>query len=337
MQLKNIFFQFLFLYLKIMTKTTCKICNNASGNLLFEVKEMMFGLRETFLYMECRECKCIQLTQIPENFDKYYPPNYYSYNGSQENAIIRKNLFKTIKRNVKARVLDSYLGGKGLAGRLLKSKYSAYYPWIQQKKFKSTSRILDVGCGSGELLLRMYNDGFRNLTGADPFIAMPITYECGIKIHKKHIEELSGTYDVIMLHHAFEHMAEPLKVLKNLYRLLAPGGLLIIRIPVADCFAWRTYRNNWVQLDAPRHIFLHTPASIKILNRQAGFEIEDIIYDSFYLQFAGSEKYVRDIPLTDKTELFTREEINEFNKKSAALNAQKDGDQAVFYLRKLND
>ncbi len=319
-----------------MTETACKICNNASDNSLFEVKEMMFGLREPFLYMECGECKCNQLIEISENLDKYYSENYYSYNGNSENEIIKKTFFKTLKRNVKARLLDNYLEEKSLVSRFLKAKYSAYYPWIQQKKFKSTSRILDIGCGSGELLLRMYNDGFRNLAGTDPFIARPITYECGITIHKKHIEELSGTYDVIMLHHAFEHMAEPLKVLENLYRLLAPGALLIIRIPVADCFAWRTYRNNWVQLDAPRHFFLHTPASIKLLSRQAGFEIEDIIYDSFYLQFAGSEKYLRDIPLTDKTELFTSDEIDDFNKRSAVLNAQKDGDQAVFYLRKLN-
>ncbi|MFT4153061.1 class I SAM-dependent methyltransferase [Parafilimonas sp.] len=286
--------------------------------------------------MECSNCKCIQLMQIPESFSKYYPDNYYSYNGNPENKTIQKSFFKTFKRNLKAKLLDNYLEGENLIGRLMKTKFNGYYPWIKAKTFKSTSKILDIGCGSGELLLRMYNDGFRNLTGADPFIARPITYECGINIYKKQLEELSGNYDIIMLHHAFEHLAEPLKVLQSIHNLLAAEGLLIIRIPVADCFAWRRYGTNWVQLDAPRHIFLHTPKSIEILSRQSGFEIEDIIYDSYYLQFAGSEKYLRDIALTDKTELFTSDEINDFNKKSIELNALRDGDQACFYLRKMN-
>ncbi len=319
-----------------MINSACKICGNALNNLFFEVREMMFGLREKFSYMECSNCKCIQLLQIPEDLDKYYPEDYYSYNGHSENETIRKSFFKTIKRDLKKKLLDNYLEGENLIGRLMKSKFSGYYPWIKQKTIKSTSRILDIGCGSGELLLRMYNDGFRNLTGADPFIAAEIKYNCGIKIYKKQIDELTGAYDVIMMHHAFEHMASPLKVLQTIHRLLAENGILIIRIPVADCFAWRKYGINWVQLDAPRHFFLHTRRSMQILSKQAGFVLEDVVYDSHYLQFAGSEKYVRDVSLREEKNLFSDAEIKKFNSEAEKLNAMNDGDQACFYLKKMS-
>ena len=56
----------------------CKICN--SGNYSsYEVKEMMFGFRDKFLYLECLECGCLQIAQIPADMSKYYPKKYFSF------------------------------------------------------------------------------------------------------------------------------------------------------------------------------------------------------------------------------------------------------------------
>ena len=54
--------------------------------------------------------------------------------------------------------------------------------------------------------------GFTNLTGIDPFLESDIYYPNGVKVLRKGISELEGTYKVIMLHHSFEHMSEPLDV-----------------------------------------------------------------------------------------------------------------------------
>ncbi|MBL0307726.1 MAG: methyltransferase domain-containing protein [Chitinophagaceae bacterium] len=137
-----------------------------------------------------------------------------------------------------------------------------------------------------------------------------------------------------MLHHAFEHMDEPLTILKKLYALLNNKGHLIIRIPVADCYAWKKYGVNWVQLDAPRHFFLHTTKSISLLSEQSGFTLMDVLFDSYSLQFTGSEKYLKNIPLMDETELFSEKQIQNYSKESENLNSTKEGDQACFYLYK---
>ncbi|MES2881071.1 MAG: methyltransferase domain-containing protein, partial [Bacteroidota bacterium] len=130
------------------------------------------------------------------------------------------------------------------------------------------------------------------------------------------------------------HMSEPLKVMQNIHSLLNHGGYLLIRIPVADCYAWEHYRTNWVQLDAPRHFFLHTTKSMQTLSEQAGFVLEDVVHDSWELQFWGSEKYKKDLPLTDKTFTFTNEEMLAFKTEAQKLNAAKKGDQACFYFKK---
>jgi hypothetical protein len=113
-------------------------------------------------------------------------------------------------------------------------------------------------------------------------------------------------------------------------------------MPVAASYAWRHYGVNWVALDAPRHLFLHTVRSIQLLSKQAGFKVADIEFDSTESQFIGSEFYLRNIPLKDQSlylknprnSIFSKKQIQEFKNKAIQLNAANDGDQACFYLYK---
>lgn len=317
-----------------MNILACKICGNTKDNTLVTGKEMMFGLKDEFDYLECGQCKCLQIKEIPANLAKYYPEDYYSYFSKGEEHHIQNSFSKIAKRNLKKRLLDYYLQGSNPIGKMMNTKFSGYYPWIKKNTLTTQSNILDVGCGAGELLLKMYNDGFRRLAGLDPFIKEEINYNCGITIHKKTLDQLTEKYDLIMMHHAFEHMDEPLTILKNIYNLLNPKGMALIRIPVADCYAWRTYGVDWVQLDAPRHIFLHTVKSMKLLAEQSGLRFADVVYDSWSLQFYGSELYKRNIPLRSnrEKEIFSGEELAAFTDQAKKLNEQQDGDQACFYL-----
>jgi hypothetical protein len=115
----------------------------------------------------------------------------------------------------------------------------------------------------------------------------------------------------------------------------------VIRVPVADSWAWRAYGTDWVQLDAPRHLFLHTRQSIELLSKRAGLKVVRVFHDSYAFQFWGSEQYRRGIPLRDprsygedpQTDLFTATEIAEFERRSVKLNREAAGDSAGFVLR----
>jgi hypothetical protein len=135
-------------------------------------------------------------------------------------------------------------------------------------------------------------------------------------------------------------MKDPLEVLKQVRSLLAPGGQLIISTPIAASFAWREYGVDWVQLDAPRHLFIPSVKGLEILARQSGMRVKEVVYNSTEFQFWGSEQYRIGIPLTDKRSYwrspagssFTPEQIASFRQRADELNRTADGDTASFYV-----
>ncbi len=147
-----------------------------------------------------------------------------------------------------------------------------------------------------------------------------------------------------MLTSAFEHMPDPLNVLKKLYSILKPGCFLFLIIPVVDSAAWKKYGVHWVQLDAPRHLFLYSFKSMQVLADKTGFSVKKILHISSEFQFVGSEQYLRGIALTDKKAysgdvkgtIFTKKDIKRFKKEAARLNKVKKGDSVLYYLYKEN-
>ena len=220
-------------------------------------------------------------------------------------------------------------------------KVPEYFHWLQIPGINFQDRILDVGAGSGALLADLYKNGFTNLSGIDPFIAKDIEY-ASFRIRKADIFSLTDTYDYIMLHHVFEHLENPSEILDQLFQLLKPERFLLIRTPVMGTIGWEMYGTDWVQLDAPRHIIIHSVDSMKLLAEKSGFELKRIVFDSTAHYIWASEQYKRNIALTDqdsymvnkKASIFSKEDINTFEHVAARANAAARGDQAAFYLYK---
>jgi len=307
----------------------CRICNNVQGHSIMIVREMMFGFRDEFLYFKCSMCGCLQIAEIPRDLPKYYPPDYYSYQKNATRGIFHKLAIYFL--------VNAYMRGLTILrhGPYLRRfrDFSEFLILKILKDFNKKASILDVGCGSGNLLQKMRIWGYSNLTGIDPFIEKDILYPSGVKILKQTVGEHKGKYDFIMLHHSFEHMPEPHAVFKSIRENLNDNGLLLIRIPVSDSYAFRKYQNNWVQIDAPRHFFLHTTRSISYLAKNNGFQIGDIVYDSTELQILASENYCKDVSLIDQKKN-AASYIKKCKKITKHLNEIKDGDQCCFILSK---
>lgn len=119
---------------------------------------------------------------------------------------------------------------------------------------------------------------------------------------------------------------------------------MIVRTPVCDGFAWRTYGVDWVQLDAPRHLFIPTRAGMQRIAGRAGMRVVQSFDDSSAFQFWGSEQYRRGVPLHDPrsyadnpaTDLFTDDQIRAWEQCASALNRARDGDSTCFVLRSTN-
>lgn len=313
----------------------CKLCGHVENNQGYDVREMMFGYRDLFRYFQCAQCEVLQLEDPPRDVSRYYPEHYYSYKPADS-----KNRIAAWLRKQR----DGYaLFGDGIFGKLLYTgSPRTDLQSLRALPIRRDSRILDVGCGSGDLLYALCNLGFGKLLGVDPYLEQDLRYENGLRIQKRDIHEVEGPWDLIMLHHAFEHIADPVKTMNTISRLLAPKGHCVIRIPTVSSYAWTHYGVHWVQLDAPRHLFLHSVKSMQILAEQAGLEVWKRSYDSTAFQFWGSEQYLRDIALHDersylvnpRSSLFSRSDLSVYKKQANTLNASEQGDQAVFYLRK---
>ena len=313
--------------------SACKICGNTAGNKTHTAREMMFGLRDKFEYLECGNCGCVQLLNVPADMAKYYPPNYYSF---QKHGWVMTRM----RRRWAAYACGATSPTGWFVTELICPNNAMKS--VHRLKLPKSARILDVGCGSGKLLQDLYYFGYTGTSGADPFIERDIVYQNGPTIFKKQLADMAGSYDVIMLHHAFEHMDQPAEVLRVIARLLSKDGRGIIRIPVASSYGWRHYGINWVHLDAPRHLFLHTFKSLEILCAQAGLEIADTIHEAEELSISGSESYVKDIPLTDpryplssSVKRFLAWNRRKADKvKAQEMNQRKEADMVCFYLKK---
>lgn len=278
---------------------------------------------------------------MPEDLGRYYPADYWQFQ-KDRHRFAPDPWLKRLMRHQRAKYWLFHR--RNITGRLLASGrlQPRYFGWLRRGRVDFDSTILDVGCGLGDRLLELAKDGFGNLTGIDPFIKGDLRYESGVRVWKRELSKFEGRFDFIMLHHAFEHMPDPAEALGHLHRLLRPGRTLLIRIPVADSWAWRHYGVHWFQLDAPRHLFLHTRESMERLAEGAGFHIREVIRDSLIDQFICSEQYRRGIPLyaegswelDPENGVFSKAELDEFRHRAREFNASGEGDQACFYLER---
>lgn len=303
---------------------------------------MMFGTREAFEYLECATCGTLQLSNPPTDLSPYYPEDYYSFDPELDFH------FEGWKRRIGARAVANWFGRRR---NLLGKHLAATRPWAQDHfpEFLKPvalgitvhSRILDFGSGAGHLLLQLREFGFRHLVGADAFIDDDISYPNGVEVRRCGLAELQPPWGLIMLHHTFEHLPDPVATLAEVHRLLKGRRYAIIRMPVVS-ETWQRYGADWFQLDPPRHLNLFTEAGFRELATGAGFDVDAVIYDSTEHQFWMSEQYRRDIPMFDPRShfvdpdatVFEHEQIVEWKRQAEALNARSAGDQAAYYLRK---
>jgi SAM-dependent methyltransferase len=318
------------------TTYSCRLCgaNTASA---FAAREMMNGTRETFRYFECPGCGCVQITEIPPDLGRFYPEGYYSF---QPPA-------RSLRQRARGAVLRALVAAGGAIvplRHLLRRRYAGIdllFLYDEAAGGNHDAAILDIGSGAGRLLQDLVDVGYRDVLGVDRFIGQDVLYRGRTLVRRTDIFAIAGRYDIISFHHSLEHMADQRAVLARARALLAPRGRLIVRIPIVGSEAWQIYGANWVQLDPPRHLYLHSLDSLARVAAQAGLRVVSVVHDSTGFQFWGSELYRRDIPLNDPRSpavgdgqsLFTAAQMSMFEQRARAANAAGRGDQIVALLQ----
>jgi SAM-dependent methyltransferase len=136
-------------------------------------------------------------------------------------------------------------------------------------------RILDVGCAAG-FFVKAASDAGWDATGVEPcrWLADYGASRLGLKIVPSNLRDArfaDASFDVVTMWDVLEHVPDPPAELREVFRILRPGGLLVVNYP--DVGTWQAKlagKHWWFFLSV--HLTYFTKKTIKAMVSRAGFE-----------------------------------------------------------------
>ena len=157
-----------------------------------------------------------------------------------------------------------------------------YTPFVELARVFSGPgrRLLDIGSGAGFFLQAVEGMGWRaegvELSAAAAAYARDVV---GVPMRTGKVEAAglpSGTYDLVTMLDFLEHVFEPLDVLREAYRLLKPGGALIVYTPDIQSLGRRFLGKSWAVLTPAEHLTYFSAKTLRRALETAGFEVRGV-------------------------------------------------------------
>lgn len=146
-------------------------------------------------------------------------------------------------------------------------------------------RLLELGTASGALLEAARGRGWSVLGVDYSAAAAAEAGRHGVPVFVGGLEQAAlpaGSFDVAFAGDVLEHVPDPAAVLRELARVLAPGGALVLRGPMATHSLARALgltatralgRTRWLD-EPPYHLWEFTPGPLRALVAGAGLNLE---------------------------------------------------------------
>ncbi|AWM39339.1 putative S-adenosylmethionine-dependent methyltransferase/MSMEI_2290 [Gemmata obscuriglobus] len=207
-----------------------------------------------FAVVRCRRCALVFTNPRPSEraITRFYPPDYEPHRRPRQP-----------RRTRRARPLLARLFGRPCAER------RGALPW------PGPGRLLDFGCGTGGFLKTMADRGWA-VTGLDscPGVIDAVRTGYGLPAlvgSLPHPDLAPGSFDVVTMWHSLEHIHRPLELLREAFKLLIPGGKLVVATPNIESAPYRLFGPAWFGLDLPRHLTHFAPGTLTAMLQAAGF------------------------------------------------------------------
>ena len=135
-------------------------------------------MQDKFDYFQCAACQCLQIEKFPPNIAKYYPQNYHSFESPEG----LHHYYTSLKWNIKKLRFKATFQSQTLADKLIADifRLPSQYNILKSLSVSTSTRLLDVGCGTGYYIYPLYEIGMHKAAGIDPFILAPINYSNGL-------------------------------------------------------------------------------------------------------------------------------------------------------------
>ena len=212
----------------------CALCGTPEGTPLFAV--------DGSLHVRCGRCELVREASRPIATSQVYDSDYYSTEsakGGYANYVLDASINQlTIEERLDA--IEARLGRKG--------------------------RLLDVGCALGDFVEVAVARGWDAEGVEISAYAAAEARSKGLRVRTGVLEDLalpSGSYDVITLYDVVEHLTDPIATLREVYRLLAPGGVLHMVTPNVGGLQARLLGAKWYHYKPGEHIYLFSPKTAR--------------------------------------------------------------------------
>jgi SAM-dependent methyltransferase len=145
-------------------------------------------------------------------------------------------------------------------------------------QFKAGGRILDIGCATGAFLLAMQMHGRWQVNGVElnDKVARIACERYGLEVFAGTLEEArfpAAHFDAVTLWDVLEHLHDPMSSLREIHRILKPGGIVVLRVPNLRSWDAHLFGEYWAGFDAPRHLYVFTPQMMNELLARSGFTV----------------------------------------------------------------
>lgn len=240
--------------------SACLICASAETAVRYQgLRDVIGRSGDAYDLLRCRACGSLSASPIPtpERIAALYPEHY------------------TFRRH----------GARTSAQRVVQELFWwGYHRWtytvdvaaVRRLTGRSGGRLLDVGCGGGIHLRLLAEAGFA-VEGME-ISAEDCGYVEGTLGYPAHRGSLASStlapaqFDVITLFNTLEHLPDPRPTAQAAFRLLRPGGWLVVKIPMADGWQPAVSGARWRNIrEVPRHLALASQSGIRRLLADAGF------------------------------------------------------------------
>jgi 2-polyprenyl-3-methyl-5-hydroxy-6-metoxy-1,4-benzoquinol methylase len=136
------------------------------------------------------------------------------------------------------------------------------------------ARLVDIGCGSGSFVRRAGILGYAALGLEFDRQAVDAAAASGLTIRQGSLPDTGlpdGSFDAATLSQVIEHVHDPIAALREVRRILKPGGFLWVATPNAGAAGHARYGADWRGLEPPRHLVLFSPEALERALKEAGF------------------------------------------------------------------
>lgn len=239
----------------VATHALCPLCGAAEARPRFRSTDRLYRTTsKLFDVVECGACGTLYLSPPPsrEELARAYPAGYW-WSAGNEGGLARK-----------------------LEGLYRRAVLRDHLAFVTRAVGPPPARILDVGCGSGDLLAALGRRGY-SCTGMDcslPALAAASGQKIAALLGDYRAAPLrSESFGAVGMFHFLEHIPDPACALRFAHQVLRPSGRLIVQVPNAASWQMAALGARWSGLDVPRHLVNFRGSDLERLVEQSGFRI----------------------------------------------------------------